>query len=223
MCGRFTFTIAEAQARKIFEAELGEIRVSPRYNIAPTQYIPVIAPDEEGTPVLTQMKWGLIPAWAPDESIGTRMINARSETISEKRTFKAALVKRRCLIPADGFYEWVKKGKEKIPLRITLKDEKPFAFAGLWDRWKNPRGEEIKSCTIITCAANNFMKKYHQRMPVILKPKERKLWLDMGVTDLEKLAGVLVQYPASQMRAYLVSSLVNSPRNDTPECIKALK
>jgi len=221
MCGRFTFTLVEAEAKKRFKIQTILADHQPRYNIAPTQNIPVVVSDQDGNRVLEEMRWGLIPFWAKDAKIGNRMINARSETVAEKRSFKRLLTGRRCLVPADGFYEWKKEGKNKIPLRVTLKDNQAFAFAGLWDSWKNPQGQTVNSCTILTCQPNSFIKKIHHRMPVILSTKAEKLWLDSSVIDQAKLTKVLVPCPANDLKAYSVSTLVNSPRYDGPECVKA--
>jgi len=213
MCGCFTFTIVEAEAKKRFKIQTFLADHKPRYNIAPTQNIPVIVYDQDGNRVLTAMKWGLIPSWADDPKIGNRMINARAETVAEKPSFKRSLAKKRCLIPADGFYEWKKNGKAKVPLRITFKDNKPLVFAGLWDAWnKNPKGEPVNSCTIIPCEANSFMKPIHDRIPVILRKEAEDEWLDLSIVDPAKLSKLLVPYPAKEMSAYPVSSLVNSPR-----------
>jgi len=195
----------------------------PRYNIAPTQNIAAILNKESPGRVLTEMRWGLIPAWADDPKIGNRMINARAETLAEKPSFKRSLAKKRCLIPADGFYEWKKNGKAKTPMRITLKNQEVFAFAGLWDTWnKNPKGETVNSCTIITCEANSFMKSIHDRMPVILRKEAEDDWLDLNIIEPAKLLKLLSPYPAKELTAYVVSSMVNSPRYDGPECVKPL-
>jgi putative SOS response-associated peptidase YedK len=194
--------------------------LAPRYNIAPTQSVIVVGDD--GERYLKQMRWGLIPSWAKDESIGNRMINARAETIAEKPAFRAALKKRRCLIPADGFYEW-KKGETskapKQPFCIRLKSKEPFGFAGLWEHWTSPDGEEVLSCTIITTEVNELLKEVHHRMPVILPREAEAVWLDPKIQDTDKLLPLLKPYPSDEMEFYPVDRIVNSPANDTPDCI----
>ena len=166
------------------------------------------------------LRWGLIPSWAKEEAIGNRMINARAETIAEKPSFKRALQKRRCLVIADGFYEWKAEGKKKTPMFIALRSRAPFGFAGLWEIWKAPSGEAIHSCTIITTTPNKLMESIHNRMPVILPREAETAWLDRTVDDPQKLLPLLVPYPDKEMTAYEVSLLVNSPRNDVPACIE---
>jgi putative SOS response-associated peptidase YedK len=222
MCGRFTMTMVEEELKKRFRIQFVEAQVTARYNVAPSQNIPVIVSDEEGNRKLTEMRWGLVPFWAKDTKIGNRMINARSETITEKNTFKRALTRRRCLIPADGFYEWKKVGKVKQPMRITLKDQKIFSMAGLWDTWKNPEGKTINSCTIITCGANSFMKDIHDRMPVILSKKAEEEWLNQKQTDPDKLKKHLAPHPSKNFQSEIVSTLVDSPGYDGPECVMPL-
>lgn len=194
----------------------------PRYNIAPGQQAPVIL-IMDGTREPALFQWGLIPSWAKDPSIGKRMINARSETLSEKPSFKRLLPRARCLVLADGFYEWRKEpgGEAKIPMRIRLRSGEPFAFAGLWDRWKNPTGGETRSYTIITTRANEALAPIHERMPVILTPEGEDRWLDPE-TPVEKLGTLLEPFPLDAMEAYPVSRLVNSPKNDVPDCIRPL-
>jgi putative SOS response-associated peptidase YedK len=221
MCGRFTLTLLLAELEKRFLIDEVMASIQPRYNIAPTQNVAVIINKENPGRVLTEMRWGLIPSWADDPKIGFRMINARAETVAEKPSFKRALTSRRCLIPADSFYEWKKNGKTKTPMRIMLKEEKPFAFAGLWEKWTDPKIKmEIRSCTIITCEANSFMKPIHDRMPIILSEKAEALWLDSELKDPTKLKEVLVPYPAKEMKDYPVSTMVNSAKYDGPECVK---
>ncbi len=160
-------------------------------------------------------KWGLIPFWAKDKSIGNKLINARAETIAEKPSFKNSLKQKRCLVLSDGFYEWRKLGKEKVPYRITLSDDSPFAMAGIWDVWKNSEGETIKSFSIITTEANELMQDIHHRMPVILNPEDERKWISkIAVNDALKL---LNPYPSELMKYFEVSKLVNSPNNDSPE------
>ena len=166
------------------------------------------------------MRWGLIPSWAKDMSIGSRMINARAETVGEKPSFRNALRRRRCLVLADGFYEWQKLGKQKRPMRIVMQSGEPFAFAGLWETWRDPQGDVIPSCTIITTSANDTLGPIHDRMPVILPRDLEDLWLDNSVDDPDALTSVLTPYDDDAMEAYEVSPLVNSARNDGPEVVE---
>lgn len=196
--------------------------LKPRYNIAPSQNAPVVMVEGEGKR-LRMMRWGLVPSWANEAAIGNRMINARSETLAEKPSFKKSLKQRRCLVLADGFYEWQapKEGKgRKTPMRILLKSREPFAFAGLWDIWKDPDGEELLSFTIITTQANDLIKGIHERMPVILAPEEEEIWLKSGPDETARLLSLLDPYPAKAMDVYEVSTAVNSPSNDRKECIE---
>lgn len=227
MCGRFTLTKELREVAERFGVHYPRgfagtgVVDRPRYNIAPTQNVIVIADD--GSRSMKQMKWGLIPSWAKDPAIGNRMINARVETIDEKPSFRTALKKRRCLIPADGFYEWQKLGKVKQPVRIVLKSREPFGFAGLWDSWTSPANEMIQSCTIITTAANELIQPVHDRMPVILNREDEAQWLDPKLDDPEKLRPLLEPYPSSEMQFYPVSREVNSPGVDKPSNIEPLK
>jgi putative SOS response-associated peptidase YedK len=224
MCGRFTLTTDRGvivDALRIYDADPGVVeQMVPRYNVAPSQSVAAVTADEEGQRHLEFFKWGLIPSWAKDPKIGYKMINARSETIAEKPSFRAALKKRRCLIPADGFYEWKKDGKDKTPMYIQLKSGEVFAFAGLYELWKPADSDKwVKSCTIITTEPNALMKDIHDRMPVILKPDAYDQWLNPAETDVAKVLPLLKPYAASQMKATAVSTAVNSPSNDSPACI----
>ena len=187
---------------------------------APTQDAPVVVQHKD-VRVLKMMRWGLIPSWAKEESVGNRMINARAETIAEKPSFRNSFKRRRCLVLADGFYEWRKLtgGGKKIPMRIVLRSKEPFAFAGLWDIWVNPEGEEIESFTIITTEANQLLQDIHNRMPVILREEQEETWLSPEV-DAQELLSILKPFPG-EMEAYSVSTLVNSPSNDDPRCISS--
>ncbi|MGH2480111.1 MAG: SOS response-associated peptidase [Ktedonobacteraceae bacterium] len=185
--------------------------------MAPTQN--VVAVLTNGTAHLDTLRWGLIPSWAKDEAIGSRMINARAETLAEKPSFRNLLRGRRCLVVADGFYEWRSEGKEKTPMYITLQEDQPFAFAGLWDVWKNPDGEPVQSCTIITTPPNELMATIHNRMPAILRPGAYEDWLNPQLRDTEVLTHWLTPYPAELMKARPVSKLVNNPRNDMAELL----
>ncbi|MFQ5578075.1 MAG: SOS response-associated peptidase, partial [Anaerolineae bacterium] len=194
---------------------------SPRYNIAPSQPVAVVV-NRGGARRLDAFQWGLIPVWAKDPAIGNKMIDARAETVAQKPSFKRPLQRQRCLILADGFFEWQKTSGGKIPAYIHLKDRKPFAFAGLWDRWRAPGGEEIHSCTIITTRPNSLMKPLHNRMPVILPPAAIEPWLAPVEQPPQALLPLLTPYPAGDMAFYRVSKLVNSPANDLPDCIRPL-
>lgn len=218
MCGRYTLTTDAATLQTEFNLASIPQDLAPRYNIAPTQQVASIIND--GTQRrLEAFRWGLIPFWAKDKAIGNRMINARAETIAEKPSFKHPLRKQRCLILADGFYEWKKTPQGKIPMYIRLVDKKPFAFAGLWDQWADPDGEVIYSCAIITTQPNELMAPIHNRMPVILPHEAVDLWLDPSIEAAQMLLPLLAPYPEEEMRCYPVSQLVNSPANDLPACI----
>ena len=219
MCGRFTLTTELKEIAERFAAPLppAALTTKPRWNIAPTQSVIVV--NDTGARQLVAMRWGLVPSWATDPSIGNRMINARAETIAEKPAFRVALKKRRCIIPADGFYEWQQTGKLKQPVRIVLRSREPFGFAGLWEQWTSPTGDDLLSCTIITTAANELLKAVHERMPVILSRVDEALWLDPKIQDPETLLPLLKQYPSELMEYYPVSREVNSPANDVPQCI----
>lgn len=219
MCGRFTLRISAPELAEV----LGLVEVlefTPRFNVAPTQSVVTVLGDG-GERRAAMMRWGLIPSWANDERIGSRMINARAETVAEKPSFRAAFKRRRCLIPADGFYEWKPLGgKKKQPHFIGLKNEQPFAFAGLWESWTSPDTGEITSCTIITTEANSLLADMHERMPVILNEATYDVWLGTEESEVDSLHPLLTTYPASEMRTYAVSSLVNRPQNDEPACIE---
>ena len=219
MCGRFTATFEFREIKVRWKLHEEPPNFSPRYNIAPSQDIPVIVRGESGNE-LKVMRWGLIPSWAKDPAIGQRMINARAETLSEKPAFKRLLGKRRCLVPADGFYEWRREGKRKVPVWVYLENKDPFGFAGLWDLWKRPEGEDLYSFTIITTAANERLRPIHDRMPVILEPGSGEKWLDPTYTSFSTLSVLLQPFPSVRMKAHDVSTLVNLPVNDTEECIQ---
>jgi len=218
MCGRFTIDIPPELLVEIFG--LAEIpAITPRYNIAPTQQVPVIRRYGDGQNHLDLLHWGLIPSWAQDKSIGSRLINARSETVTEKPSFRQAIRYRRCLVLASSFYEWKQDGKEKQPWLIRLKDGPPMVFAGLWETWKSPEGEVVESCTIITTASNRLLVGLHDRMPVILSPDEYRTWLERTTTDPTSLKKMFQPYPADLMEMYPVSPLVNNVKNDGPELV----
>lgn len=195
----------------------------PRYNIAPTQDVPaVVARRQGGGRQLRLFRWGLIPSWAKDPEIGNRLINARGETVAEKASFRGPLARRRCLILADGFYEWQKVRGGKQPHHIRMRDGSAFAMAGLWDHWTSPDGSEIESCTILTTTPNEMLEQIHNRMPVILSPKDYGLWLDPQVRPSPAMHALLRPFPAEEMEARAVSKFVNNPGNDSQECIRPL-
>jgi putative SOS response-associated peptidase YedK len=216
MCGRFTLTTDIRTIAETFGVA-PTLEAAPRYNIAPTQEVVSIL--RNGTAHLEWLQWGLIPSWAQDEAIGSKMINARAETLAEKPSFKRLLRTRRCLLPADGFYEWKKGAGGKIPMYITLKDGSPFAFAGLWDLWHSPDGRQIRTCTIITTQPNDVVAPIHERMPVILTPDVRAMWLDSAIQDEHALLPLLAPYPAADMTAREVSRRVNNPKSEGAELI----
>ncbi|KJH70702.1 SOS response-associated peptidase [Aliterella atlantica] len=222
MCGRFTLSQPTDAIASTFN--LPEIpSLEPRYNIAPTQSIPaILLTPERGERQLQMLHWGLIPTWAKDASISAKLINARSETASEKPSFKSALRRRRCLIIADGFYEWQRQDGKKQPYYFRLESGQPFAFAGLWENWRSPDGEAIASCTILTTEANDLLRPIHDRMPVILDAKDYDTWLDLEIQQPELVQPLLHPYPANSMHSYAVSTKVNNPKNNTPECINSL-
>jgi putative SOS response-associated peptidase YedK len=224
MCGRYTLQVSPAELAEIF-AVLETIEWSPRYNIAPTQTVAAVRPAEQGSGrELALLKWGLIPSWGKDAKIASSLINARADTVATKPAFRAALRKKRCLIPADGFYEWraVPGQKTKQPYFIRVRDVPVFAFAGLWEHWINPQGTRMDTCTIITTDANELMRQIHTRMPVILDPADYACWLDRDRQDPQEALPLLKPFPAEKMQLVPVSTLVNSPRNDKPECAQAL-
>jgi putative SOS response-associated peptidase YedK len=220
MCGRFTLTV-DADSIQMHFPWLKDIppQIVPRYNIAPTQPIAVVPNSSPET--VTHMVWGLIPFWAKDPKIGSRMINARAETLAEKPSFRNAYKRRRCLILADGFYEWVKQPgeKAKTPYFIHMENGSPFAFAGLWEEWHSPDSSQLQSATIITTEPNELVAPLHNRMPVILPEDSYQDWLASGEIASAELQPLLKPYPADGMEAYQVSKLVNSPANDRPEAI----
>jgi putative SOS response-associated peptidase YedK len=218
MCGRFSRKATLQAIIDEFEIEDVTGTIEPSYNVAPGQDVAVILKDENRK--LGLLKWGLIPSWAKDPAIGNRMINARAESVAEKPSFKHPIRRKRCLIVADGFYEWRKEGKQKVPMYIFLKDQKPFVFAGLWDTWTAPDGKKVATCTIITTEPNTFMERIHNRMPVILPKHHIDTWLDRSIDNEQEVLPLLKPYPEKEMDAYEVSRFVNSPKNNSPECIK---
>lgn len=220
MCGRFTLLADELKMKKRFKLTKIQDNLKFRYNVAPGEDVFAIIFDgkEKRGGFL---RWGLVPFWAKDEKIGYKMINARVETAHEKPSFKHLLTKRRCLIIADGFYEWKKRNGSKQPYRIMMKDDQPFAFAGLWDRWKNDH-EIITTCTIITTEANEIVQPIHARTPVILTEQQHSIWLDPTIQAPSNLKNLLQPYPPEKMKTYEVSTLVNSPKNDSPQLLNSL-
>jgi putative SOS response-associated peptidase YedK len=219
MCGRYDFfpgEFADLRIRFNLDKDLRTFKHS--YNIAPGKDVPVIVRHGDRNTVKL-MRWGLVPSWSPDSSIGDRMINARCETLDQRASFKQLLARNRCLIPADGFYEWVRIGKGKIPMRVRMKDQKPFTMAGLWNLWRDPDGEMLYSFTIITTLANKLLRPIHNRMPLILDPLVAKQWLDPTSIDPRMISVVMQPFPSELMEAYEVSRLVNDPKNDSPACI----
>lgn len=220
MCGRFTLMTERDVLRERFSImNMDDLLLQPSYNIAPSQ--PVLAVIRDGEQNRAgYLQWGLIPSWAKDPKMGYKLINARAETIAEKPSFKRAFQSRRCLIIADSFYEWKKDGDRKIPMRIMLASHEPFAFAGLWEKWMEPAtGETRHTCTIITTAANELMRPIHDRMPAILTKESEAIWLDRSIVDTEALQHCLAPYASDEMSSYEISTLVNSPKNNVPECI----
>jgi len=219
MCGRFTLTVDPADLKEAFQEYNFPAQFAPRFNIAPSR--PILAIPNNGLNTADFFTWGLVPAWAKEPDIGNRLINARGETLAEKPSFRGSYKYKRCLILADGFYEWKSEPgtKTKIPYFIHMKDRKPFAFAGLWDEWNGADGSQVKSCTIITTGPNELMKPIHDRMPVILDPADYGQWLDASPQSPESLQPLIRPFPADRMSAYPVSTLVNKPSVDNAELI----
>ena len=215
MCGRYRLTRADRLAEK-FDADLAE-ELHSRYNIAPTQPVPVVRASGSRR-VITSMRWGLIPNWAKDASMA--QINARSETLIEKPAFKENFDRRRCLIPADGFYEWKRSGRSRQPFHFGMKDDSLFAFAGIWDRWRTPQGQVIESCAILTTTPNELLTDVHDRMPVILRLEKYREWLETAPSDCRRLRHLLIPFEAAAMKRYPVGLTVNDVENDTSQCIQ---
>ena len=223
MCGRFTlFSTYETLIKRFgIEAAIAEEDYEVSYNIAPSQQVLAVINDGSKNR-LGYLRWGFIPSWAKDESIGYKMINARAESLSEKRSFKNAYQKHRCLIVANAFYEWRKAGEEKRPFCIKLKSDEPFGFAGLWESWRAQEGKLVHSCTIITTKANEAVSAVHERMPVILKQEDEKLWLDPGLHDTNLLDKLLTPCQSGMMDIFEVSKDVNSPKNNSANLIERI-
>jgi putative SOS response-associated peptidase YedK len=220
MCGRFS--LGTPATTLVAQFDLLEIPLwKPRYNIARTQDVLVVVRDPAHLHRQARRhRWGLIPPWANDPGIGSRMINARAETVATKPAFRKALKERRCLLLADGFYERQRQGGRKQPFYIRLRDGRPFAFAGLWEHWERPDVPPLDTCTILTTTSNDLVGGIHHRMPVILAPGDYDLWLDPGIQEVQRPQPLLCPYPAEEMTADPVSTRANNPANDSPECLE---
>ncbi|WP_028775933.1 SOS response-associated peptidase [Shimazuella kribbensis] len=219
MCGRFTLSTEEKELEDKFQFTL-DIPIAKRYNISPTQSVLALTQGQNERKAHL-FRWGLVPFWAKDLKIGSKMINARSETLHEKPSFRHLIKRNRCIILSNGFFEWKKEGNKKQPYYIQVDNGKPFSFAGLWDTWSNDR-EQITTCTIITTTPNTLMKELHHRMPVILDKDGEKAWLDESLTDTDYLQSLMTPFASEKMHAYPVSIDVNNPRNDHADNIIAL-
>ena len=222
MCGRYTLKASPEVVAGQFLADLPGLK-KPRYNIAPSQMVACV----RGTPESQRregvfLRWGLVPSWAKDPAIGQKLINARAETVGEKPSFRRSFRHRRCLVLADGYYEWRKEEKGKQPYYIRMKDERPFAFAGIWEHWDGGDDQTIESCAMLTTEPNELMATIHHRMPVILKPEDYDGWLDVSLQDSPRLLRFLYSYPAGDMVAFPVSLKVNNPKFDDPACLDPL-
>lgn len=222
MCGRFTLFDSSASVAEGFG--LGDApSLPPRYNIAPSQEVAAVRiPPEGSAKELVLLRWGLIPSWAKDPSIGNRMINARSETAAEKPSFRSAIRRRRCLVPANGFYEWKRTIGRKQPYFIGMRDRKIFAFGGIWEAWEGAGGEAVLSCALLTTGPNDLLRPIHDRMPVIIAPGDFDLWLSPEVQDPEAIAPLFQPFPPEEMTAYPVRTAVNNPKTDAPDLIEPL-
>ena len=216
MCGRYTLSTPAGRLAEEFQLD-STVEIPPSYNVAPTQQVAAVLEDEEGRR-LEMLRWGLVPSWADDPDIGARMINARSETAPEKPSFRRAFRGRRCLIAADGFYEWKREDGGKQPYYFRMQDGRPFAFAGLWESWEKGDGE-LRTCAILTTRANSVLEEIHDRMPVILPSDAYDAWLDPDA-DREELGELMIPYPGDDLETYPVSRFVNSPRNNDERCIE---
>ncbi len=221
MCGRFSRKATLQAIIDEFEVEEVTSSIEPSYNVAPGQQVAVIIDSEKRK--LGTMKWGFIPSWSKDPAIGSRMINARAETVAEKPSFRNSFRRKRCLIVADGFFEWKREENGKIPMHVVMKSGRPFGFAGLWEIWISPEGEKTATCTIITTSPNSLMEPIHNRMPVILPKQQTGTWLNPKLEDSAALLPLLLPYRAEEMEAYPVSKLVNSPKNNSSEVIVPLE
>ena len=223
MCGRFTSYHSNSEIAKAFV--LADVpHLEPRYNIAPTNTVAtILRSNSQNDREFKWLRWGLIPHWAKEQKIGNKLINARAETVAQKPSFRSAFRRSRCLIIASGFYEWQRAENKKQPFYIQQIDCLPFALAGLWSTWQSSEVETIDTCTIITTKANEIMQPIHKRMPVILKSDDYEKWLDPTIQQPELLQPLLQPYDSNKLKAYPVSTLVNNPRNDSPECISSIE
>lgn len=221
MCGRITLTSSARELALQFELDPGVqlAHLEPRFNVAPSQDVAAVREDHDGHRVLSFERWGLVPHWAKDAAIGNRLINARAETVATKPAFANALRSRRCIVPADGFYEWSGSGAERRPYIFRRPDRAMIGLAGLYERWVGEGGEVVDSCTLITTAANETLAAFHDRMPVILAPSDYPHWLDRGAEDPDSVSSLLAPCPADWLESSPVSSRINNPRNDDPECL----
>jgi putative SOS response-associated peptidase YedK len=221
VCGRFTLAIPKAMLESLFRLDIaGDL--PPRFNIAPSQPVVVVRAPESEAREFALFQWGLIPSWSKDPAIGPRMINARSETAAKKPSFRAAMKRRRCLIPASGFYEWTKVGAAKQPFYIRMRDERPFAMAGLWELWCGEDGSELETCTILTTTPNEVVGEIHERMPVIITPDDFDEWMDPANEKPGTVGPLLRPYPAAEMKAHPVDLRVNKPSADDSSCIEPI-
>jgi putative SOS response-associated peptidase YedK len=220
MCGRYTIIVTLEELLRRYDVS-GSIMPShmPRYNVAPGQMVMSVINDGERNR-LGQLRWGLIPEWAKDERVGYKMLNARAETLAEKPAFRNSFQRKRCLIPADSFYDWKQTDKGKQPMRILLKSQEIFSLAGLYDTWTSPDGSKISTCTVITTKSNEMMAEIHDRMPVILRPQEESIWLDREISQTDVLLPLLRPYATDEMYAYPVSDRVGNVRNDDEACVE---
>jgi putative SOS response-associated peptidase YedK len=224
MCGRYRLSRRKQLIEEYFDTSPWDDDWSPRYNIAPTQLVPAIRQHpKEPVRQISLMKWGLIPHWAKDASAAASTINARSETAATKPAFRDPMKLRRCLIPADGFYEWARKGTLKQPYCFEVREGELFAFGGIWDGWKNPEGQWVKTCSILTTTPNVVTSAIHDRMPAIIDPESYDLWLDPGMRDLAAISQLLKPYDARLMRSYPVSTRLNHVANDDDECSRPVE
>lgn len=221
MCGRFDIHSAIEIIAKIFQIDSITLDIRPNYNVAPTQNIPIVVNDGRQN-ILISSRWGFLPSWAKETKIAFSMINARCETVDTNKSYKNAFINQRCLVVADGFYEWLKQDKVKIPFYTCLKSKQPMAFAGLYNNWKSPEGEQICTSTIITTEANSLMKPIHNRMPVILHQDDFKLWLNPTEHDKDVLLPILKPFPSEELDAYRVTSKMNSFKYNNPDNIKPI-
>lgn len=219
MCGRLAQKLPSKRVAEKFR--VGEVPpLVERFNVAPAQAVLAVG-EGEGAREATFLKWGLVPGWAKDPAVGNKLINARSETVAEKPSFREAFRRRRCLVPADGFFEWSRRGAAKRPFYFYVRGGEPFALAGLWERWEGDAGP-LETCALLTTQANGLLAPYHDRMPVILRPEDYDRWLDAGAGLADGLRGLLHPYPEEEMAAHKVSALVNSPAHDDPRCVEPL-